>query len=113
MPILLLYLRLFGRNRGFRFACYFAISAAFAIYVTSIPLLSYFCTPRSYYMGGWNSPDLFVQCKKLLNWAMIQGSLDITLNVYIFILPLPVVLGLQLDRKKKLGVLGIFLTGLL
>lgn len=113
MPILLLYLRLFGRNRSVRIACYFAIGAAFAIYITSIPLLAYFCTPRSYYAGSWNSPELFVQCKKLLDWAMVQGSLDVTLNIFIFILPIPVILGLQLDKKKKLGVLAVFCTGLL
>lgn len=111
MPILLLYLRFFGRKRGVRIACYFAIAAAFGTYITSIPLLSYFCTPPP--GGDWGSLDVFAKCKKLLNWAMIQGSLDIALNVYIFVLPLPVVLGLHMERKKMLGVLIIFLTGLL
>jgi hypothetical protein len=92
-------------------ACYVAIAIAVPTYITSIPLLSYFCTPSP--GGDWNSLDVFAKCKRLLDWAMIQGSLDIALNVYIFILPLPIVLGLQLPLRKKLGVLAIFLTGLL
>lgn len=111
LPILLLYLRVFGRTKPFRIACYVAMGIAFGAYLTSIPLISYFCTPP---IGGdWNSLDVFAKCKRLLNWALIQGSLDVALNVYIFILPLPVVLGLQMPLQKKLGVLAIFLTGLL
>jgi hypothetical protein len=107
----MLYLRLFGRKPGFRVACYIGIVANFAIYMTAIPLLSYFCTPPI--GGSWSSLDVFAKCKKLLDWAVIQGSLDIVLDIYIFVLPLPVVLGLQMPMGKKLGVLVIFLTGLL
>ncbi|KAI0509175.1 hypothetical protein F5B22DRAFT_658582 [Xylaria bambusicola] len=109
LPILVLYIRLFGRQAGFRFACYFALFANFAVYLTAIPLLSYFCAPR---IGeDWNSLDVFDKCKTLLNWAVIQGSLDIALDLYIFILPLPPVLRLQMPKRKKIGVLIVFLTG--
>ncbi|CAJ2506591.1 Uu.00g077770.m01.CDS01 [Anthostomella pinea] len=111
MPILLLYLRLFGQKRSFRIACYVAITAAFGVYLASIPLLSYFCTPSA--GGDWGSLDVFAKCKRLLDWAMVQGSCDIVLNIYILLLPLTVVLGLHMPPRKKLGVLAIFLTGLL
>ncbi|KAK4203385.1 hypothetical protein QBC40DRAFT_274690 [Triangularia verruculosa] len=111
LPILLLYLRLFGRTKGFRIACYFGIAGAVGAYLTTIPLLSYFCTPP---IGGdWNSLDVFAKCKKLLPWAIVQACLDIVLNVYVFVLPLPVILKLQMPPRKKLGVLVIFLTGLI
>ncbi|KAK4163960.1 hypothetical protein QBC43DRAFT_318474 [Cladorrhinum sp. PSN259] len=112
LPILLLYLRLFGRqSQNFRFACYFGIGLAVGAYITTIPLLSYFCTPP---VGGdWNSLDVFAKCKRLLPWAIVQACVDIVLNVYIFILPLPVILRLQMPTGKKLGVLAIFLTGLI
>ncbi|KAK3934388.1 hypothetical protein QBC46DRAFT_273902 [Diplogelasinospora grovesii] len=112
LPILILYLRLFGRNQSFRILCYGGMAADFAIYLTAVPLLSYFCTPPIH-GGDWNSLDVFAKCKQLLDWAVIQGSLDIALNVYIFILPLPTVLNLHMAPGKKLGVLAIFLTGLL
>ncbi|KAH7320728.1 hypothetical protein B0I35DRAFT_459482 [Stachybotrys elegans] len=44
---------------------------------------------------------------------MIRGSCDVALNIYILVLPLTQVAGLQMPRKKKLGVVAIFLTGLL
>ncbi|PSR97191.1 hypothetical protein BD289DRAFT_111731 [Coniella lustricola] len=111
MPILLLYIRLFGTTLRFRIACYIAIGFAVGTYITSIPLISYFCTPRTT-GGDWNSLEVFAECKKLLDWAMVQGSCDIALNVYIFFLPIPTILGLHMDRKKRLGVLAIFMTGL-
>jgi hypothetical protein len=111
LPILLLYLRLFGRKKGFRAAVYIAIAAAFAVYITSIPLLSYFCTPPP--GGDWGSLDVFAKCINLLAWAMVQGSCDIALNLYILLLPLTAIMGLQMPAKKKLGVLAIFLTGCL
>jgi hypothetical protein len=93
------------------FACYTGMFAAFCIYMASIPLLGYFCTPRN--GGGWNDLAVFESCKRLLPWAMIQGSCDIVLNIYILGLPLTVVMNLQMPRKRKLGVLAIFLTGTL
>ncbi|KAM7191495.1 Cytochrome P450 [Rhypophila sp. PSN 637] len=112
MPVLLLYIRLFGTaNPKLKIACYVGMMAASGTYVTSIPLISYFCTPSP--GGDWNSLDVFDKCKKLLDWAMIQGSLDVVLNVYIYILPLPILFKLQMPPKRKLGVLAIFLTGLL
>ncbi|KAI0814213.1 hypothetical protein GGR55DRAFT_634411 [Xylaria sp. FL0064] len=110
LPILVLYLRLFGRQAGFRVACYIALFADFAVYLTAIPLLSYFCTPHA--GGDWNSLVVFAKCKTLLNWAVIQGSLDIALDLYIFLLPLPTVLSLHMPTQKKIGVLVVFLTGL-
>ncbi|KAI0395441.1 hypothetical protein F5Y17DRAFT_198497 [Xylariaceae sp. FL0594] len=111
LPILLLYLRLFGTRKSFRFAVYFAIAAAFGLYLTSIPLISYFCTPSP--GGDWGSLDVFAKCKRLLDWALVQGSGDIALNVYILLLPVPPIMRLHMPLNKKLGILAIFLTGLL
>ncbi|KAF2964970.1 hypothetical protein GQX73_g8604 [Xylaria multiplex] len=111
LPILLLYLRLFGTKRSFRVAVYIAIAAAAGFYIPSIPLISYFCTPSP--GGDWGSLDVFAKCQRLLDWALVQGSGDVALNVYILLLPIPPITRLQLPLNKKLGVLAIFLTGLL
>ncbi|KAI0409839.1 hypothetical protein F4802DRAFT_542267 [Xylaria palmicola] len=111
LPILLLYLRLFGTKRSFRVAVFIAIAAAAGFYLTSIPLISYFCTPSP--GGDWGSLDVFAKCQRLLDWALVQGSGDIALNVYILVLPIPPIARLQMPLNKKLGVLAIFLTGLL
>ncbi|KAI0412417.1 hypothetical protein F5X98DRAFT_367289 [Xylaria grammica] len=111
LPILLLYLRLFGTQRPFRYAVYIAIAAAAGLYITSIPLISYFCTPPP--GGDWGSLDVFAKCQRLLDWALVQGSGDVALNVYIILLPIAPIVRLQMPLNKKLGVLAIFLTGLL
>lgn len=111
LPIFLLYLRLFGRNVVFRSAVYFGVVAAFAVYLSAIPLLAYFCTPQP--GGSWNALAVFAKCKELVVYAVIQGSCNIALDLYIFMLPLPTIIGLHLTLKKKLGVLAIFGTGFL
>lgn len=113
LPILLLYLRLFGlkTKTGFRFAVYAGMVFAFAIYLIQIPLISAFCVPTS--GESWNSLELFARCKKLVVWAVIQGGCNIALDIYIFLLPLPTISGLQLPLRKKMGVIAIFAIGFL
>ncbi|KAI1211921.1 uncharacterized protein F4807DRAFT_458126 [Annulohypoxylon truncatum] len=111
LPILMLYLRIFGETRGFRIACYVCLALVFAVSLVAIPLLSYYCAP--FPSEGWHSLAVFARCKNILNWAIIQGGLDIFLDLYIFILPLPIVLRLHMPKRQKLGVLAVFLTGFL
>jgi len=111
LPIFLLYLRLFGRNKTFRTAAYFGLVADFAVYLSAIPLLSYFCTPSP--GQSWGSLNVFAKCKELVVYAVIQGSCNIALDLFIFMLPLPTIFGLHLPLKRKLGVLTIFGTGFL
>ncbi|MCJ1295864.1 hypothetical protein MMC34_007428 [Xylographa carneopallida] len=111
LPVFLLYLRLFGRNKVFRYAVYIGLAADFCVYLSAIPLLSYFCTPP---IGqSWGSLDVFTKCKELVVYAVVQGSCNISLDLYIFLLPWPTIFGLHLPMKRKLGILAIFATGFL
>ena len=111
LPLFLLYLRLFGRNKIFRSAVHVGMAVALAVYLSAIPLLSYYCTP----LPGrpWGSLDVFTKCKKLVVYAVIQGSCNIALDLYIFMLPLPIIFDLHLPLNKRLGILAIFGTGFL
>ena len=43
--------------------------------------------------------------------APVTGALNLLLDLFIFILPIPVVMGLQMNARKKVAVLTVFLTG--
>jgi hypothetical protein len=43
----------------------------------------------------------------------VQGVLAVVLDLYIFILPIPIILNLRLPKRKKLSVLFVFMTAAL
>lgn len=51
------------------------------------------------------------KCIDTIAFWYAGGVTDIVLDFMILILPVPMVLGLQLPRKQKLGVLAMFLLG--
>lgn len=53
------------------------------------------------------------RCRSTVNMNYIQGIFGIVSDIYIFVLPFPVLWGLQMTLRKKVGVSGIFFTGLL
>ncbi|KAI0897576.1 hypothetical protein F4806DRAFT_462742, partial [Annulohypoxylon nitens] len=111
LPILALYLRLFGEKRGLRIACYLCLLLIFAISLVYITIVSYYCEPLP--SEGWHSLEAFTRCTEVFSWTIIQGSLNVFLDLYILILPLPVIIGLSIPKRAKLGILAVFLTGFL
>ena len=56
---------------------------------------------------------LSVDTAKDIPLGTTQGAVGVATDFFIFCLPIPVVWKLQLPLKKKIGVLAIFMTGLL
>ena len=108
--VLLLYLKVFSVDRSLKIAIYSAMIFTIPLYWIQPFLESYYCTPRPGH--GW---DLSVgqTCSDLIIWGVIQGSINVALDIYMLLLPLPAILGLQLSQKKKMGILTIFGTALL
>lgn len=107
--ILFLYLRVFTVKRSMRYFIYGGIVFTTALYWVHVPLVGYFCTPRN---GGWSLMNM-LKCTKLTVWGPIQGFCALMLDIYIFILPFPVVNQLHLQHKKKIGVMLLFSTAVL
>ena len=91
-----------------RFAIYGGIAFTSALYWVHVPLVGYFCSPRN---GGWVITNM-MKCKNLTVWGPVQGFCALILDVYIFIIPFPVVNQLHLEQKKKVGVLFLFGTAI-
>lgn len=105
--ILLFYLRLFWIEPTVRYLVYAAFPYIFCLYWVNVGMAPYFCAPRP---GTPWGPDNISSCGRMAIWGTIQGPMNIFIDVYIFVLPIPVVMGLQLSVKRKFGLLVIFLT---
>lgn len=79
---------------------------ALASIVDSIVL----CAPRG--KGEvFGSVSLAKRCGTEGTFAVAQGGLIMVLDLYILCLPMPLLSGLKLGKKSKVGVMAIFMTG--
>ena len=109
--LLLLYLRIFGTKKIARYAIYFCLIFAFCQYSVNIPVEAYYCAPSA--GKAWTLSNLLPKCEQSLYLALVQGPLNLILDLVIFVLPIPVVMGLQMSLRKRVAVLAVFFTGLL
>ena len=110
VSLLLLYLRLFSPSLGARRALYCATAFAFCLYWINIPVNSYYCTPRP--GKPWTLSEN-EGCAKTILLAPIQGTLNVLLDIFILVAPISVIARLKMSRKRKFGVLAVFMTGTL
>lgn len=93
-----------------RIAIRFGIGFAGLLYFTSIPLAAIMSAPH---VGEtWASVLLSGRPQKELIWGVVQAALSILLDLFIFILPIPVILRLNLSTRKKIQILAVFTTAL-
>lgn len=109
LTFLLLYLRLFGSNRKTRYAVYFGCIAVSLLYLIYIPLLPVFCARLL--QSSWDRPGTLAKCRKLVPYILVSGVGNIVFDLYIMLLPMPIIWHLQLPFEKKLGVSVLFTTG--
>ena len=106
--ILALYLRLFGLKLWLRYTSYVALLVTFLFYWIQIPLSAAFCAPH--HTESWNL-DILQRCSKTAVMGPILGAVGVTSDVLLLVLPLPIVYGLNMPPKKKMGLYLIFLVG--
>jgi hypothetical protein len=107
--ILWLYRHLFGIKKSMRVAVYIGIAWAAITYLPNMAIAANWCAAR------WGQPWDFsvgMRCaeKLPLKWLVASAAMSVVLDIYIFVLPIPVVMGLRLSGRKRFGVLIIFTT---
>jgi hypothetical protein len=70
------------------------------------------CTPITFMWQGWDGEHAG-SCFDVSKQAFALAIVNITLDAIIFVLPIPQLLGLQMTMKRKLGVISMFVVGLL
>ena len=107
--ILLLYLRLFGPTKLLKYTIWSTIAFMFALYFCYVAVNAGLCAPRP--GQSWLFPGVLEKCEKQETYAIIQGAVNVAVDLLILILPIPVVLKLRMRRGRKIGILAIFGTG--
>lgn len=105
--IFTLYLRIFKPERWLRYACWFGIALSLLIYLSNIPVFAVFAFPH-----GDEKWDLSLAAKasKTNIHGIITASYNVASDIYILILPIPMILRLNLSPHKKLGIFAVFGT---
>ncbi|KAL8917289.1 MAG: hypothetical protein Q9172_005915 [Xanthocarpia lactea] len=111
IAILLLYNSLFGVKRWFRYLCY-----GMMVVVTSYCVIFFFieafnCNPveKTWHALTYTGPA------KCFDNSMVQfviGGFNIATDLIILVMPMPIILKLNTDSKRKIGLLVIFSTGI-
>ncbi|KAI0521860.1 hypothetical protein F5B22DRAFT_506582 [Xylaria bambusicola] len=117
--LLSLYLRVFAPSPTARVMIWLGIVTIVVFYTISVILNIRFCTPLSMTTPV---PDEEEWAKKLeasncsqpvYNLNAAVGLFGVVSDIYVLVIPISMVYGLRMPRNRKLGILGIFLTGLL
>ena len=92
-----------------------------AVYIGSLTTCIFYGTLTIYQLvvstprngASWSQWVLGPEQPKVNNVSLPTGVFGVIMDVFLLILPIPAVLKLQMPKKKKIGVLSIFATGLL
>lgn len=105
-------------------AIWIGIAVSFALYGSSLGALSYFSSPHA--GQTWdevatqaiitNLSPLYKGVAPVvipLYWGVVQGAIGTVFDIYIFILPLPILSRLNLSTKRKLQISALFFVAIL
>ncbi|MCJ1432718.1 hypothetical protein MMC27_002075 [Xylographa pallens] len=108
LSIFLLYLRLFGVHKVFRYLVYFGIAFQLIFYTAMLAVessLTVHCVSiNALTIALCNDNNIIV---------VTQGAVNVVTDFYMLALPIPQVLHLNLKLRRKLGLLAIFMAGLI
>lgn len=108
--VLLLYGKVFSRDRRMKTFIYAGIGYLLITNGVSTILFGALCTPRNgeSYLVRYTSP----QCvENVDNLGIANGVCNLIADIYLLVLPLPVIWKLHLSTKKKYALIGLFMTG--
>ncbi|TRX88040.1 hypothetical protein FHL15_011042 [Xylaria flabelliformis] len=117
--LLVLYLRVFAPNRYARMMIWVGITTIVAFYIIAIILNIRFCVPISMTTpvpdrDAWVRKLKASNCSQpVYNLNAATGLFGVVSDLYVLIIPVSMVYKLKIPRNRKIGILGIFLTGLL
>ncbi|KAL8954995.1 MAG: hypothetical protein Q9193_006969 [Seirophora villosa] len=108
IAILLLNKAIFGIKRSFRFLCYAMMVIVASYCVIFFFIVAFNCNPvqKTWHTLTFTGP---AKCFSHTRIEFIIGGFNIATDFIILIMPIPIILSLNLDSKRKLGVLAIFM----
>jgi len=109
--IFLFYIQLFGTVRSVKIASYVGIVMAFFAYFPASLVLSYYNAPH---VGqSWDDMVMNGMTHKGIPGGITIGVASVIVDIYIFVLPLPTLVGLKMPMGKRIQVISLFATAFL
>lgn len=109
--IFLLYRQLFAIKRWMRISVNIGILITFILYFLNIPLAAVYSAPR---LGeSWSIILTSHGPEKMITWGIIMAAVSTLLDLYIFFLPIPNIVSLQMPLERRLQLVGVFATALM
>ncbi|KAH8754762.1 hypothetical protein F5883DRAFT_431082 [Diaporthe sp. PMI_573] len=106
--ILLLYLQFFSVHRNTRIAIWIGLISVGVLYWAAFPIEAPFMTPSK--GQTWGELALSGKPDKMYYWGIVQGPLSVIIDIYIFVVPIPVLLTLNMSSGRRTGLMLVFAT---
>lgn len=106
--ILTLFIRIFGTLEWLRLTCYGLLVFTFLFYGSIIAISAILCVPPP--GSTWNAATL-KKCEHDGPMLVVNGVFGVVADLILFALPFPVIVRLNLGRKKKIGLIVVFSIG--
>lgn len=109
LALYLFYYRMFVVKPWMKIAIYFGITHIVLFYTACMIFILSICIPGP--DDSWTSKKFGARCRRANVLNPVIGSVGLVTDVYLFILPFLILLGLQLSLRRKLQIGAVFLTG--
>ncbi|BCS22383.1 uncharacterized protein APUU_30608S [Aspergillus puulaauensis] len=109
--LLLLYQRIFGIVKTFRYALWTSWVLILSYFVACVIASIAGCKPPSYLWDRFRNPDTPGGCFDEVAFFRWNGLANMLLDVLMLVLPLPMVWRMRMSRRQKFLLTGIFLMG--
>lgn len=111
LAILKFYLHIFPSKR-FRMITYGTMVTCVLYLVINEFYLAFQCRPASRFWTAWRDP-LGGRCININAWIFSITGINIALDTFILLLPMPSILKLHISPRKKFQVISMFAVGIL
>ena len=107
--MVLLYWRLFGGDRRIRFALYVIIGMLVAWFLGALVSGLFICQPIHKF---WNK-SIPGHCVNTMTYFRAIAGTNLATDVFILVLPIPVLWGLHRPASERLALIAVFALGAL
>lgn len=112
LSILLLYLELFNVQKRARITVAIGITIISAQCLATIIGCAVLCVPKP--GESWLMHSSTYKCRVTATlFGVVMGAISVFSDLYVILIPLPIVWQLRMATRKKVGVSIVFITGLL
>lgn len=110
ISLLAFYLRVFTCTGKFKIVVWIMMGIAACFGCANTLAMLFQCRPISFFWEGWSQKSRGT-CFNINTFSWARAAIEITIDLAIMILPLPMLAKLQMSLRKKIQVMAMFSIG--